>query len=91
METRFSSFKAAFIRAMEALCTKINSSHFAAAQRRRALSGLDSRQLADIGLIYVDGDYRPHPGAMLWRPEAAPDNPKAKPVLAVIPRGAVSP
>jgi len=64
IETRFSSFRAAFNRAMEALCVKINSSAFAAAQRRRALAGLDTRQLADIGLIFVDGDYRPHPDAV---------------------------
>ena len=57
-------------RALDAFLAKINSSRFAAAQRRRALRGLDARQLADIGLIYVNGDYRPHPDAVPWRPEA---------------------
>jgi hypothetical protein len=57
---------AAFLKAYvahkaDAFIAAISSSRFAAAQRRRALAGLDARQLADIGLIYADGDYRPHP------------------------------
>jgi uncharacterized protein YjiS (DUF1127 family) len=67
MTIQIERLKAAFNRAMEAACVKINSSAFAAAQRRRALAGLDTRQLADIGLIYVDGDYRPHPDLVAWR------------------------
>jgi hypothetical protein len=55
------------LRIADKFAAKINSSSFAAAQRRRALGGLDAKQLADIGLIYVDGDYRPHPEAASWR------------------------
>lgn len=59
-------FKSTLMRMADQFLAKINSSSFAAAQRRRALSGLDAYQLADIGLIYVDGDYRPHPDAVKW-------------------------
>jgi hypothetical protein len=58
-----SPLKAALLRMADNFIAKINSSSFAAAQRRRALAGLDAKQLADIGLTYVDGDYRPHPDA----------------------------
>lgn len=66
----FSFLRAAIAHAAEALIAKVSSSSFAAAQRRRALAGLDTRQLADIGLIYVDGDYLPHPHAKQWQPTA---------------------
>ena len=56
-----SPLKSALLRMTDNFLARINSSSFAAAQRRRALAGLDMKQLADIGLIYVDGDYRPHP------------------------------
>jgi uncharacterized protein YjiS (DUF1127 family) len=59
-----SPLKSALRRMADNFLATINSSNFAAAQRRRALRGLDSHQLADIGLIYVDGDYRPHPDAL---------------------------
>ena len=58
-----SPLTSALMRMADDFLAGINSSGFAAAQRRRALSGLDAQQLADIGLIYADGDYRPHPDA----------------------------
>jgi hypothetical protein len=60
-EKQISPLKSTLIRMADTFIARINSSSFAAAQRRRALSGLDAQQLADIGLIYVDGDYRVHP------------------------------
>jgi uncharacterized protein YjiS (DUF1127 family) len=33
-------------------------------RRRRALAGLDARQLADIGVARIDGDYVPLPNMM---------------------------
>jgi hypothetical protein len=62
-----SPLKSTLLRIADKFAAKINSSSFAAAQRRRALGGLDAKQLADIGLIYVDGDYRPHPDVAKWR------------------------
>jgi hypothetical protein len=62
-----SPLKSVLMRMADNFLARINSSSFAAAQRRRALAGLDTKQLADIGLIYVDGDYRPHPDAASWR------------------------
>lgn len=67
--------KAYIARKADAFIATISSSRFAAAQRRRALAGLDTRQLADIGLIYVDGDYRPHPDALS---SVVPDEPLAR-------------
>jgi hypothetical protein len=58
-----SPLKSALLRMTDNFLARINSSSFAAAQRRRALAGLDTKQLADIGLVYADGDYRPHPEA----------------------------
>jgi hypothetical protein len=60
-EKQISPLKSALLRMTDNFLARINSSSFAAAQRRRALAGLDTKQLADIGLIYVDGDYRPQP------------------------------
>lgn len=62
-EKQISPLKSALMRMADDFLAKINSSSFAAAQRRSALRGLDAQQLADIGLIYADGDYRPHPDA----------------------------
>jgi hypothetical protein len=62
-EKEISPLKATLLRMTDKFLARLNSSSFAAAQRRRALAGLDTRQLADIGLIYADGDYRPHPEA----------------------------
>jgi hypothetical protein len=60
-EKPVSPLKSTLLRMTDNFLARINSSSFGAAQRRRALAGLDASQLADIGLIYVDGDYRPHP------------------------------
>jgi phosphinothricin acetyltransferase len=46
-------------RTIGAVMAGISSPRFAAARRRSALAGLDARQLADIGLAFVDGDYVP--------------------------------
>jgi phosphinothricin acetyltransferase len=51
-------------RAVEVVLRRLSSPAFAAARRRQALAGLSARQLADIGLIYINGDYRPHPGRL---------------------------
>jgi hypothetical protein len=71
-EKSVSPFKSTLLRMTDRFLARINSSSFAAAQRRRALSGLDAGQLADIGLIYVDGDYRPHPDAAARTEKAIP-------------------
>jgi uncharacterized protein YjiS (DUF1127 family) len=68
-----SPVKSALRRMADNFLATINSPNFAAAQRRRALRGLDARQLADIGLIYADGDYRPHPNAAASIVPAKPD------------------
>jgi hypothetical protein len=66
-EKQISPLKSALLRMTDNFLARINSSSFAAAQRRRALAGLDAKQLADIGLVYADGDYRPHPDTATWR------------------------
>jgi hypothetical protein len=63
-----SPLTSALMRMADDFLARINSSSFAAAQRRTALRGLDAQQLADIGLIYADGDYRPHPDAGSAKP-----------------------
>jgi uncharacterized protein YjiS (DUF1127 family) len=44
--------------ALDAIARQINS-RFSAWRRRQVLGALDARQLADIGMARVDGDYVP--------------------------------